>query len=221
MTTQKQKALYPYTLQPVLLNMSQAEFKAAQLALFEQTTKNQSLMTLKTKEWIILAVITVLAVIGLISVKGYSTIIFWLMLIGVVVYLLLRTLGLKWYMKKEYEKQINSTEMPIEMSQMKIGIQPHGLIMSLPATQAPTTHDKRGMQMRGTAMQQAVIPWSAVTSWDETDDFVFMMFDVQNQKGSQIIPKRLHGNGFSVDTIKDHLSKVTPKGLKADASTPN
>lgn len=216
MTTQKQKALYPYTLQPVLLNMSQAEFQAAQLALFEQTAQNQPLLALKTKEWVILGIVTILAVIGLIFVNGYSTIIFWLMLIGVVVYLLLRTLGLKWYMKKEYEKQIASNQMPDEMRQIKIGIQPHGLVMSLPNTQAPAIHDKRGMQMRGMAVQQAVIPWSAVTSWDETDEFVFIMFEAQNQKGSQIIPKRLHGNGFSVDTIKEHLSKVTPKGLKID-----
>lgn len=137
MTTQKQKALYPYTLQPVLLNMSQAEFQAAQLALFEQTAQNQPLLALKTKEWVILGIVTILAVIGLIFVNGYSTIIFWLMLIGVVVYLLLRTLGLKWYMKKEYEKQIASNQMPDEMRQIKIGIQPHGLVMSLPNTQAP------------------------------------------------------------------------------------
>lgn len=146
-------------------------------------------------------------------VSGYSTIIFWLLLACVLIYLVLRTIGLNWYMQKEYEKQLSGATMPNEMKSIKLGIQPHGLIMTLPNTNT-AQNTVRGMTMRGTAVQQAVIPWTSVTSWDETDEFVFIMFEIQSQQGSQIIPKRLHGNGFSINTIKEHLTKITPKGLK-------
>lgn len=213
------KALYPYTLQPVALDMSDAEFRAAQLALFNQTAQNYNLKSLKKKEWLILGVVTLLAVLGLIFVRGYSTILFWLMLVGVVVYLLARTLGLKWYMQKEYEKQVTSTKIPEELSGMKLGVQPHGLIMSLPMANAPAMPAQmRGMTMRTAPTQQAVIPWDAVTSWDETDEFIFMMFDFKGQKGSQIIPKRLKNSQLPIETITKHLGEVTPKGLKVDAA---
>lgn len=217
-----QKALYPYTLQPIALNMSQAEFQHAQLALFKQSSQTHGLKSLRSKEWIALGVITALAILGLVFVHGYSTILFWLMLVAVVIYLLLRTLGLKWYMQKEYEKQVANSPMPSEMSQIKIGIQPHGLVLSLPNKNHPSKQKQRGMMqnhMQSMAIQQAVIPWQAVTSWDETDEFIFILFDVKGQRGSQIIPKRLHGNGFSLDTIKSHLSEITSKGLKMDNLT--
>ena len=37
------KALYPYTLKPVALNMSEAEFRAAQLSLFEKSRVGRSI----------------------------------------------------------------------------------------------------------------------------------------------------------------------------------
>lgn len=192
--------------------MSEAEFRQAQLALFNQTAQSYSLKNLKPKEWVIVGAITVLAVLGLVLVSGYSTILFWLMLVGVVIYLLLRTLGLKWYMRQEYEKQVATHTMPEQMTQMKLGVQAHGLIMSLPAPAMPSTHAMRGMTMKA-ANQQAVIAWEDVKSWDETEQFIFITFEAQGQQGSQIIPKRLHGKGFSIDTIKSHLAKVKPKGL--------
>lgn len=209
----KQKALYPYTLQPVALNMTDSEFNQAQLALFNQTKQTQNLTKLKTKEWGILGAVTLVGILGIVFVSGYSTIIFWLLLACVLIYLVLRTIGLNWYMQKEYEKQLSGATMPNEMKSIKLGIQPHGLIMTLPNTNT-AQNTVRGMTMRGTAVQQAVIPWTSVTSWDETDEFVFIMFEIQSQQGSQIIPKRLHGNGFSINTIKEHLTKITPKGLK-------
>lgn len=209
----KQKALYPYTLQPVAVNMTDSEFNQAQLALFNQTKQTQNLTKLKTKEWGILGAVTLVGILGIVLVSGYSTIIFWLLLVGVTIYLVLRTIGLNWYMQKEYEKQLSGATMPNEMKSIKLGIQPHGLIMTLPNTNT-AQNTVRGMTMRGTAVQQAVIPWTSVTSWDETDEFVFIMFEIQSQQGSQIIPKRLHGNGFSINTIKEHLTKITPKGLK-------
>lgn len=209
--TPTKKPLYPYTLQPIALNLSDNEFKAAQLALFQKTAQNHSLTSLKPKEWGILGVITVLAVVGLVMVSGYSTILFWLMLIGVAIYLVLRTLGLNWYMQKEYEKQVASTPMPSEMHGLKIGVQAHGLIMTLP-NQTPIQLPK-GMVAKSAPTQQAVIPWTAVQSWDETDEFLFIMFEIKGQKGSQIIPKRA---GLPIDTIKNHLSQITAKGLPFD-----
>lgn len=212
----KSKALYPYTLQPVALNLTEAEFYAAQLALFDKTAQNHSLKTLRTKEWVVLGIIVALAVLGLTFVSEYSTILFWTMLVGVVIYLLLRTLGLKWYMQKEYEKQVAQTSMPKEMKEMKLGVQSHGLIMSLPTNY----QQMRGVQTSSFATQQAIIPWQAVSSWDETDDFLFIIFEIKGQKGSQIIPKRLQNNALPIDTIKDHLLKTTAKGLDTAQMTP-
>lgn len=209
----KSKPLYPYTLQPVALDLTESEFVAAQLALFDKTAQDHSLKTLRTKEWVVLGVIITLAVLGLIFVSGYSTIVFWVMLVGVIIYLLLRTLGLKWYMRKEYEKQVAQTPMPQEMTNIRLGVQSHGLIMSLP-TNTKSPQQIRGMQIKSFGTQQAIISWEAVSSWDETDEFLFIMFEIKGQKGSQIIPKRLQNNALPINTIKDHLSKITAKGLR-------
>lgn len=215
-------ALYPYTLQPVELNISEDEFHQAQYELFEQTNPGFSLKSIKTKEWAIMAVTVIAAIAGLIFVKGYSTIIFWLMLALVVIYLLIRTLGMQWYIKREFEKQIADQEMPTEMRDMKLGVQKHGLIMSMPApnagVQPNVSKAMRGMQMRSANTQQATIPWSAIKSWDETNDFIFMMFEIQGQKGSQIIPKRLEQRKFPIETIRTHLKEVVPiQGIRPDS----
>lgn len=199
-------ALYPYTLQPIDLGLTEEEFRQAQTQLFE--ANNQTLTKISTKTWGILAVIVVLAIMGLILVKGYSTIIFWLMLIGVIVYLLGRTYGLKWYVKKEFEKQLASQSIPDEMKHLKLGIQQHGLVMSLPMTNMPSL--PRGFnqpQVRGMAQQQGVIKWDSVTNWQETADFIFMMFEVKGQQGSQIVPKRLAKQNFPLDSLRKHLSE--------------
>jgi hypothetical protein len=79
----------------------------------------------------------------------------------------------------------------------------------------------RGMQMRAGATQQAVIPWSAVKSWDETDDYIFMMFEMKGQQGSQIIPKRLTTQKFPIDTVRQHLQEVVPiRGLNPESLQP-
>ncbi|MFB6349021.1 YcxB family protein [Moraxella sp. ZJ142] len=215
------KALYPYTLKPVALNMSEAEFRAAQLSLFEKSASNFSLKSLKTTEWIVLAVVVVAAIAGLVLVNGYSTILFWLMLILSALYLVARTLGLKWYMKREYEKQVLGTQMPEQMQQLQLGVQSHGLVMAMPApSEMLNAPQMRGMQMRAGATQSASIPWSAVSSWDETDKFVFVMFELKGQKGSQIIPKRLENQGLPIDTIKKHLSEIKPQGLESMVQMP-
>jgi hypothetical protein len=64
-------ALYPYTLQPVALNLTEAEFKQAQYELFTNASPSFGLKSLKTKEWLIMAVVVVLAIAGLVFVSGY------------------------------------------------------------------------------------------------------------------------------------------------------
>ena len=212
-------ALYPYTLQPVALNLTEAEFHQAQYELFASASPSFGLSNIKLKEWIIMAVAVVLAVAGLVFLTGYSTIIFWLMLAAVVIYLLVRTLGFKWYVKREFEKQVADQEMPDEMRQMKLGVQKHGLVMAVPVNQPDmfNSNQMRGMQMRAGSTQQAVIPWSAVKSWDETDDYIFMMFEMKGQQGSQIIPKRLQAQKFPIDTVRQHLLEVVAvKGLNTE-----
>nr|WP_313974369.1 YcxB family protein [uncultured Psychrobacter sp.] len=216
-------ALYPYTLQPVALNLTEAEFHQAQYELFASASPSFGLSSIKMKEWIIMAVVVILAIAGLVFLTGYSTIIFWLMLAAVVIYLLVRTLGFKWYVKKEFEKQVADQEMPDEMRQMKLGVQKHGLVMAMPVNQPDmfNSNQMRGMQMRAGSTQQAVIPWSAVKSWDETDDYIFMMFELKGQQGSQIIPKRLQAQNFPIDTVRQHLQEVIAvKGLNPENLQP-
>lgn len=206
-------ALYPYTLQPVALNLTEAEFQQAQYELFVNAQPSFGLKSLKKKEWIMIAIGIILAVTGLVFVTGYSTIIFWMILVAVVIYLLVRTLVFKWYVKK----QVAAQEMPDEMRQMKLGVQKHGLVMAMPVNQTDmfNNNQMRGMQMRAGSMQQAVIPWSAIKSWDETDDYIFMMFEVKGQQGSQIVPKRLQAQKFPIDTVRQHLQEVVPiRGLQ-------
>lgn len=216
-------ALYPYTLQPVALNITEAEFHQAQYELFASASPSFGLKSIKTKEWAIMAVVMVLAIAGLVFVTGYSTIIFWLMMVAVVVYLLVRTLGFKWYVKREFEKQVADQEMPDEMRQMKLGVQKHGLVMAMPVNQPDMfkSNQMRGMQMRAGSTQQAVIPWTAIKSWDETDDYIFMMFEMKGQQGSQILPKRLQDQKFPIDTVRQHLQEVVSvKGLNPENLKP-
>lgn len=212
-------ALYPYTLQPINVNLTEEEFHQAQYELFEKTNPSFGLSSIKMKEWIIMAVVVAAAIAGLVYVNGYSTILFWVMLVLVALYLVVRTAGMKWYVKREFEKQMADQEMPDEMKQLKLGVQKHGLIMTMPSPNAGIQPNMskamRGMQMRGAATQQAVIPWTAVKSWEETDDYIFMLFEMQGQQGSQIIPKRLQTNKFPVDTVRTHLLEVIPeRGLQ-------
>ncbi|SJN18184.1 YcxB family protein [Psychrobacter sp. JB385] len=215
-------ALYPYTLQPVALNITEAEFHQAQYELFASASPSFGLKSIKKKEWIIIAIVVILAAVGLVFVTGYSTIIFWLMIVAVVIYLLVRTLGFKWYVKREFEKQVADQEMPDEMRQMKLGVQKHGLVMAMPSNQPEMMKSQmRGMQMRAGSTQQAVIPWTAIKSWDETDDYIFMMFEMKGQQGSQILPKRLQAQKFPIDTVRQHLQEVVAvKGLNPENLKP-
>ena len=78
------KNLYAYTLQPVNYEISEAEQRQAQLAIWRSTNK------ISTKSWIIMAVVAVLSIVGIILLKNYSTIFCWVALVGVVAYFLIR-----------------------------------------------------------------------------------------------------------------------------------
>lgn len=226
----KQQALYPYTMQPIALNLSEQEFKNAQLALFQKGANNFGLSSVRNKEWIVLGLVVLVSILGIVFVKGYSTIIFWLSLGLCVGYLLARTLGLKWYARREFDKQLAEAHLPPEMSQIKLGVQPKGLVVSMPmsgeqlsqiqAMQKKRGHTQQSFAIKSMPAQQAIIPWTAVTSWDETEDFVFAVFEYQGQKGSQIIPKRMNKQNFPIHTLIKHLQEVTPKGLKTDGLIP-
>ncbi|MGP4848132.1 hypothetical protein ACTXGQ_28820, partial [Marinobacter sp. 1Y8] len=61
----------------------------------------------------------------------------------------------------------------------------------------------------------------SIKSWDETDDYIFMMFELKGQQGSQIVPKRLQAQKFPIDTIRQHLQEVVPmKGLNPENLQP-
>ncbi|OPH38526.1 YcxB family protein [Moraxella equi] len=222
----KQKALYPYTIQPVAMAMTESEFKSAQLALFNKSSQSFGLKSIRTKEWIVLGVVALASILGIVFVSGYSTILFWLTLGLCIGYLVARTAGLKWYAKREFDKQLGDSKLPPELTQMKLGVQPQGLVMSVPMASEQVEqlqsankkrgHTAQGFTMKTMPMQQAIIPWTAVTSWDETDEFIFAMFEHQGQKGSQIIPKRLKNSHLPIDTIIKHLGEITPKGLKME-----
>lgn len=207
-------ALYPYTLQPVDLNLTEKEFRQAQRQIFDKN--NQQLVQISTKSWVIMAIIVTLAILGLIFLQGYSTIIFWLMLIGVVIFLLARTYGLKWYVKQEFEKQMASQNLPEEMKAMKLGIQQHGLIITLPLANAPQVpkgfNQPLDPLVRGIGQRQAVIKWQDIKNWQETDDFIMMIFEIKGQQGSQLVPKRITSQKFPIDTLRHHLQ--TEVGLQ-------
>ena len=57
------KNLYAYTLQPVTYEITEAEQRDAQLKIWRSTNK------ISMKAWIIMAVVTALSILGLISVS--------------------------------------------------------------------------------------------------------------------------------------------------------
>ncbi|RDT36942.1 hypothetical protein DXF92_29680, partial [Klebsiella pneumoniae] len=67
-----------YTLQPVPYEVSEAEQRNAQLLIWRSTNK------ISTKIWAIMGVILALAILGLIFIKNYSTVICWVAIVCVV-----------------------------------------------------------------------------------------------------------------------------------------
>lgn len=89
------KNTYSYTLQPVNYEVSEAEQRQVQLLIWRSTNK------IGMKAWAIMGVIAVLAILGIIFLKNYSTIFCWVALVGVALYLLVRKYGLEWYVKRK------------------------------------------------------------------------------------------------------------------------
>lgn len=176
------KSAYPYTLQPVNYELSQNEQREAQLEIWRGTN------TISSKTWAIIAALVVLSLAGIVFIKNYSTVIFWILLVCIGLYLAVRRFGLEWYVKRELSKQ------PIEdVKGIKMGVQPQGLVMI----------QKMGMQEG-----RGVIAWSDITEWQDTPDFLFFVYKMKGQQGAQILPKRMNSNNFSFDTIRKHLRET-------------
>jgi len=176
---------YGYTLQPIPYELSTAEQQEAQFDLWKKGNK------ISPKLWAILAAISIAAIAGIVFLKGYSTAFFWIMLVAVALFLVIRFFGLAWYVKREIAKHPTQN-----VKGVKIGVQPQGLIMI----------QKMGMQ-EGRAM----IDWKQVTEWQETDKYIFITASVKGQTSSQILPKRLVAQKFPFDTVRKHLTEVVGK----------
>ncbi|HEY4713765.1 MAG TPA: hypothetical protein VIH30_05950, partial [Aquirhabdus sp.] len=109
---------YGYTLQPIPYELSAAEQQEAQFDLWKKGNQ------ISTKLWSILAVICLAALAGIFFLKGYSTVLFYVVLVFVGIFLLIRFFGLAWYVKREIAKHPTQT-----IKGVKIGVQPQGLIM--------------------------------------------------------------------------------------------
>lgn len=173
---------YGYTLQTVPYQVSIEEQRQAQLLMLKSSNK------ISQRTWIILGVLSALAVLGLIFIRNYSTIFCWVILIGVATFLLVRTYGLQWYAKKKM------MEVPLqEISGIKLGIQPHGMVMQ--------------QQING-QYGTGNIAWKDVSEWYDHDEFLLMTFQVKGQQGSFFLPKRMNTKQFPFETIRKHLRET-------------
>nr|WP_174506568.1 YcxB family protein [Acinetobacter sp. Marseille-Q1620] len=183
------KNIYAYTLQPVPYEVSEAEQRHAQLLIWRSTNK------IGTKAWAIMGVIIALSLLGIIFIKNYSTILFWVMIACVIIYYLLRRFGLEWYVKRkmnEYPTQ--------DIKGIKLGVQPHGIVMR---------------QQMGIQEGVGTIGWKDIYEWYNTPDFLLVNFKVKGQQGAYILPKRMDSKNFSFETIRKHLNETVgaPKVL--------
>jgi MFS family permease len=109
----------------------------------------------------------------------------WVALVCVVLYYLIRTFGLEWYVKRKMN------EFPVqEIKGIRLGVQPHGIVM----------RQKMGLQEGVGA-----IGWKDIYEWYNTPEFMLVNFKVKGQQGAYILPKRLDSKNFSFETIRKHL----------------
>ena len=184
------KTLYAYTLQPVPYEVSEQEQRQAQLMIWRGTNK------FSRKAWLIMAALVVLSLVaaGLINYYStYSTVICWVVIIGVVLFYLIKKFGLEWYVKRKMN------EFPVqEIKGIRLGVQPHGIVM----------RQKMGLQ-EGTA----TIGWKDIYEWYNTPDFILVNFKVKTpkgevQQGAYILPKRMDSKNFSFNTVRKHLKET-------------
>jgi uncharacterized protein (DUF58 family) len=176
---------YGYTLQPINYELSSAEQQEAQFDLWRKGNK------ISPKVWAILAAVCVAAIAGIVFLHGYSTAFFWIMLVGVALFLVVRFFGLAWYVKREILKHPTQ-----DIKGVKLGVQPQGLIM---------------IQKMGQQEGRAMIDWKQVTEWQETEKFIFITANVKGQTSSQILPKRMVAQKFPFETVRKHLTEVAGK----------
>lgn len=184
------KTLYAYTLQPVPYEVSEQEQRQAQLMIWRGTNK------FSRKAWLIMIALVVLSLVtaGLIKYYStYSTAICWVVIIGVVLFYLIKKFGLEWYVKRKMN------EFPVqEIKGIRLGVQPHGIVM----------RQKVGFQ-EGTA----TIGWKDIYEWYNTPDFILVNFKVKTpkgevQQGAYILPKRMDSKNFSFNTVRKHLKET-------------
>ena len=184
------KTLYAYTLQPVPYEVSEQEQRQAQLMIWRGTNK------FSRKAWLIMIALVVLSLVtaGLIKYYStYSTAICWVVIIGVVLFYLIKKFGLEWYVKRKMN------EFPVqEIKGIRLGVQPHGIVM----------RQKMGLQ-EGTA----TIGWKDISEWYNTPDFILVNFKVKTpkgevQQGAYILPKRMDSKNFSFNTVRKHLKET-------------
>ncbi|WHP07250.1 YcxB family protein [Acinetobacter corruptisaponis] len=184
------KTLYAYTLQPVPYEVSEQEQRQAQLMIWRGTNK------FSRKAWLIMIALVVLSLVaaGLIKYYStYSTAICWVVIIGVVLFYLIKKFGLEWYVKRKMN------EFPVqEIKGIRLGVQPHGIVM----------RQKMGLQ-EGTA----TIGWKDIYEWYNTPDFILVNFKVktpkgEEQQGAYILPKRMDSKNFSFNTVRKHLNET-------------
>ena len=184
------KTLYAYTLQPVPYEVSEQEQRQAQLMIWRGTNK------FSRKAWLIMIALVVLSLVtaGLIKYYStYSTAICWVVIIGVVLFYLIKKFGLEWYVKRKMN------EFPVqEIKGIRLCVQPHGIVM----------RQKMGLQ-EGTA----TIGWKDIYEWYNTPDFILVNFKVKTpkgevQQGAYILPKRMDSKNFSFNTVRKHLKET-------------
>lgn len=175
------KNLYAYTLQPVPYEVSEAEQREIQLQIWRSTN------VIGMKAWAIMGAVVLLSILGIVLLKNYSTIFCWIALVCVAIYFAVRKFGLEWYVKR----QMN--EFPIqEIKGIRLGVQPHGLIM----------RQKMGLQ-EGVA----AISWKDIYEWYNSPEYILVKFKVKGQEGAYILPKRMDSRNFSFETIRKHLKE--------------
>ncbi|RZF52104.1 YcxB family protein [Acinetobacter halotolerans] len=184
------KNLYAYTLQPVPYEVSEVEQRQAQLMIWRSTNK------FSRKAWIIMIALVVLSLVaaGLIKYYStYSTVICWVVIIGVALFYIIKRFGLEWYVKRKMK------EFPVQdIKGIRLGVQPHGIVM----------RQKVGLQ-EGTA----TIGWKDIYEWYNSPDFILVNFKVKTPKGEQqqgayILPKRMDSKNFAFKTIRKHLNET-------------
>ncbi|MFM2332651.1 MAG: hypothetical protein RIQ74_1483 [Pseudomonadota bacterium] len=194
------KTLYAYTLQPVPYEVSEVEQRQAQLMIWRSTNK------FSKKAWMIMIALVVLSLVsaGLILkyYSTYSTVLCWIVMIGVILFYLVKKFGLEWYAKRQI------SQMPVqEIKGIRLGVQPHGIAM---------------LQKVGLQDASMTVSWKDIYEWYDLSDFILVNFKVklpkgkgEQQQGAYILPKRMDSKNFPFNTVRKHLNEVVgaPKSI--------